>query len=381
MTDIKRILINATNLHVGGGVQVAASFIQELASLKDCFQACEIIVFASSSVNANLVATGFSNSGVFEYEVFDVYGLDALKKNISSRFNGFDLVFTIFGPLYLRNEVPNHIVGFAQPWIVYPNNEVYGKISRKQALLLRLKFMAQWLFFSRAARLVVELPHVKNGLVSGKAFPAERIDVVSNCVSSIYFDTPRWAPVAALGNAQEDVIRIGYVTRDYPHKNLGALVDVVKTLRQISKRNYQFYVTLNESEWAQRSDEFRAAVVNVGPINVAQCPSFYEAMDGVFFPSLLECFSVTPLEAMIMKRPLFASDRGFVRDCCGEHAYYFDPLDADSAARLIEEYFGETSEESRTTNVERAYQHVMGLPGSRERASAYIEIIKKQLAL
>ncbi len=378
---MKRVLINASNLHVGGGVQVAASFITELAGMTDRLPSCELFIYVSSAVNANLIAAGFSASGVEGYEVFDVHGLKAFKKKNRDRFTGFDLVFTIFGPLYLPRDVPNHIVGFAQAWIIYPNNEVNRLLSLKQALLLRLKFLTQWLFFRRAARLVVELPHVKNGLMEGKSFPSARIDVVSNCVSPIYFDEPLWAPVTTLGCVQQSAIRIGYVTRDYPHKNLGFLVAVASVLQRISTKKYQFYVTLTESEWAQRSEAFRAATCNVGPINIAQCPTFYQAMDGVFFSSLLESFSITPLEAMVMKRPLFASDRGFVRDCCGENAFYYDPLDADAAANRIEEWFGGTSDEVRAAHVERAYAHVLGLPGSRDRASAYIEIIEKQLAL
>lgn len=376
---MKRVLINASNLHSGGGVQVASSFIMELSGMTDRLRCCEVFVYASSAVNCNLMVSGFVGSGFAGYEIFDVHGRKSCNRKTRARFTGFDLVFTIFGPLYLLCDVPNHIVGFAQAWIVYPNNEAKRLISRKEALFLQLKFLIQWWFFRRSARLVVELPHVKNSLVKRKAFPSTRIDVVSNCVSAIYFDRSRWAPVATLGDVREDSIKIGYVTRDYPHKNLGILVGVAKALQRLSRKRYQFYVTLNESEWAERTEDFRAVVVNVGPISVAQCPSFYQAMDAVFFPSLLECFSVMPLEAMVMRRPLFASDRGFVRDCCGCHAVYFDPLDADAAARGIDRWFSYTGDGVRSTRLERAYQHVIGLPQSRERAIAYIEILEKQL--
>lgn len=101
------------------------------------------------AVNANLMAAGFSASGVEGYEVFDVHGLKAFKKKNRDKFTGFDLVFTIFGPLYLPRDVPNHIVGFAQAWIIYPNNEVNRLLSLKQALLLRLKFLTQCVVLSQ----------------------------------------------------------------------------------------------------------------------------------------------------------------------------------------------------------------------------------------
>ena len=377
---MKNALINASNLHVGGGVQVAASFIHELSKMRNPLPGCEITVYVSSEVDLSLVESGFDRSSLEKYFVFNVYGLDALKSKIGERFSGFNLVFTIFGPLYLAKSIENHIVGFAQAWIIYPSNEVNRLLSTKVRWFVRFKFLVQWWFFRRVTRLVVELPHVKEGLLA-KSFPANRIDVVNNCVSSIYFESRCWTPVPGLNCDNDSLVKIGYVSRDYPHKNMDFLLDVFRELKRISSINFRFYVTLSESEWGRRSDEFRKNISNIGSLSVTQCPTFYQAMDAVFFPSLLESFSVTPLEAMVMKRPLFASDRGFVRDCCGENAFYYDPLDADAAANRIEEWFGGTSEEVRAAHVERAYAHVLGLPGSRDRASAYIEIIEKQLIL
>lgn len=36
------------NLHVGGGVQVAASFITELAGMTDRLPSCEVFIYVSS---------------------------------------------------------------------------------------------------------------------------------------------------------------------------------------------------------------------------------------------------------------------------------------------------------------------------------------------
>lgn len=376
----RRILINASNLHVGGGVQVAASFIIELSRMRIGMREIRYVVYASTEVHRNLKAAGFASGDLDDYQVFDIHGLAALLGENAKRFEAFDLVFTIFGPLYIPRRIPNHIVGFAQPWIIYPDNEVAGRLSLKDRLLLRLKFAAQWRFFRTAERLVVELAHVRERLVILKDLPIERVSVVPNCVAAIYFEESRWAPVAGLGKSTDDVIRLGYVARDYPHKNLSFLVDVAHELVRISARRYKFFVTLTPEEWQQRSSSFTECVFNVGPLTVAQCPSFYRAMDAVFFPSLLECFSATPLEAMAMRRPLFASDRDFVRDCCGDNAVYIDPVDARQAAACIDDWFCHTLPEARRAHVERAYQHLRTLPRSVDRAKAYIRLIEAQLS-
>lgn len=381
MSMIKKILINASNLHVGGGVQVAASFIHELSGMLDLLAPNEVVIYVSSIVHANLCSMGFDEKLFVNYSVLDVKGVEAIRADVARKFSGFDLVFTIFGPLYLPRCIPNHIMGFAQPWIIYPNNEVKDRLSLSSRFLTRLKFEIQWRFFKRAERLIVELPHVKDSLWLEKSYPEEQVDTVYNCVSRIYFDQKNWKSIPALYTLPMDIIRIGYVGRDYTHKNLDILPQIHRKLKQVSNKKYRFFVTLSPEEWANRSSEFRECVFNIGPITTAQCPSFYQCMDAVVFPSLLECFSVTPLEAMVMKRPLFASERRFIRDSCGDNALVFDPLDAQHAASIIDNWFCRTSEECQREHLQRAYRHLISMPDSQARARNYIEIINRQLAL
>ena len=108
-----------------------------------------------------------------------------------------------------------------------------------------------------------------------------------------------------------------------------------------------------------------------------ECPSFYEQIDGVVFPSLLECFSATPLEAMVMNKPLFASDRGFVRDVCGSHAMYFNPLDANNIADHIASYF--KSNLDRTAQLQQARNHALNFSSAKSRAEKYLHIINTHL--
>ncbi|MOA18610.1 Glycosyl transferases group 1 [compost metagenome] len=102
-------------------------------------------------------------------------------------------------------------------------------------------------------------------------------------------------------------------------------------------------------------------------------------MDAVIFPSLLECFSATPLEAMAMQKPLFASDRGFVRDVCGDFAWYFNPLSADSAADVIAEYITKHHGKNQE-RLAAARRHVLNFSNARQRAENYLNIIRKALA-
>lgn len=333
-------------------------------------------ILASDEVHANLKNMNSKFSRFSSYEVFNTYGLSALWSELGSKVRGFDVVFTIFGPLYLWSVRAVSIVGFAQAWIIYPKNEAYRSLSFMEKIKTRLKFFMQSLFFKRANRLVVELEHAKKGLVARGFLDAGRVDVVHNCLSSVYLRSEQWTPLSK--SIAKKNFSIGFVGRDYPHKNTNIIPEIKIFLHNIHGLDVDFYVTLNTMEWNAKSDLFRDNVNNVGMLDVAQCPSFYQQMDAVIFPSLLECFSATPLEAMAMNKPLFASDRGFVRDVCGDFARYFDPENASAAADLIADYINNQAGRDGA-KLAAAREHVIAFSNSGQRAADYLNIMQAAL--
>lgn len=372
-SSTKIILINAANLHGGGGLQVAVSFLYELSFMSD-IDLSRFHIIVSSEVNESLIKLNANLDKFSSYEVYDTYGLKALNSALNTKVKRFNLVFTIFGPNYLRVKAKREIVGFAQPWILDFNNPISRKLSFMGRYKLRIKFNLQWLFFLRSHHYIVELDHVKRSLHEAKRIPKHKISIVHNTVSSLYKDKSKWNQIH-FAKGSED-LALGLITRDYPHKNLKILPEVAKALKLKYDINVHFYTTLNDIEWETKSPYFKQYVSTVGALSPDQCPSFYEQVDGVIFPSLLECFSATPLEAMVMKKPLFASDRDFVRDVCHEHAIYIDPLNANDIALKIASYF---KLDTVQINLSKAKSHALNFSSARQRAEQYLQIINDNL--
>lgn len=374
MIDTMKLLVNASNLHNGGGVQVAVSFLYELTVINDT-DLSYIHVIVSTQVADALYRANTDTSNFGSYQIIDTFGLKAIFSKLNKRIKSYDLVFTIFGPNYLRIKAPNEIVGFAQSWMLNFDNPISQTMSFFSRNILRTKFSVQWLFFLRADHYIVELEHVKKGLIKNKGVDEQKISVVYNTVSSLYLDKSKWKTICIeKGNEK---ISLGIVTRDYPHKNIGILPAVAQVLESKHNLKVHFYTTLNENEWGARDEIFKKYVSTVGSLSPDECPSFYEQIDGVVFPSLLECFSATPLEAMVMNKPLFASDRGFVRDVCGSHAMYFNPLDANSVADHIANYFKLNLD--RTAQLQQARNHALNFSSAKSRAEKYLHIINSHL--
>ncbi|MEF8710868.1 MAG: glycosyltransferase family 4 protein [Candidatus Accumulibacter propinquus] len=377
---MKNILINAANLHSGGGVQVAASFIEELVHI---LPTCpdmnwRFSVLVSTEVLNNLPTEISHSRYLAEFRVLDVYGLSVLKRNCRASYRGFDVCFTLFGPMYLNLKSCYKICGFAQPWIIYPDNAVYSLLSFRGRLQNRVKFFIQRLFFQKNDRLVVELAHVRERLSSLGIFDEGSVDIVENCVASVYLNPSRWLTINFdYRKLRNCTITLGFLGRGYAHKNLG----ILRTVGAILSGEYglvcNFLFTLEQQEMTSLGFDSVEGFYSVGTISSAQCPDFYMNIDALLFPSLLECFSATPIEAMVMKRPVLASDRAFVRDVCGDYAYYFDPLDARDIARVIVDAFSD--KQRLAFKVGAAYQHVLGLPTAKDRAEKYLGVIRKSL--
>ena len=366
------VLINAANIHGGGGLQVAVSFLYDIIHYKNIPFTFEII--ASSEVARNLEDMGVQLNELTFFHEENIYGLKAIWSNLLNTKSSNLIIFNIFGPHYTLIEKRYQITGFAQPWIL--EDSAHNTRGFLQSVKSKMKYLIQELFFGRADELVVELPHVKKCLLEKNIQTASKIHVVNNCVSNIYSQPYKW--MALTDRIENSGLKIGYLGRDYMHKNLNTLPKVKEILENFYQLDVTIYVTLNDEEWGRRSEYFRNNIENVGSLNIAQCPAFYKILDGVIFPSLLECFSATPVEALFMKVPLFASNRHFVIDVCDRHAIYFDPLNPHDMAEKINDYF-RLSKQQQQRFVQLGYEHIISMPTSKDRSENYIRLINNAL--
>ncbi|MDX7784554.1 glycosyltransferase [Aeromonas caviae] len=368
-------LIFAGNIHTGGGVQVATSFISELVTLKQVSKNTiinyDIIV---SSVVANELAKLNLDMKMFNsYQVKDYYGLKKSKDH-GNMLKQYERCFVIFGPIYYSLNSKEYIVGFAQPWIAYANNDAYRKLSLIQKLKNKVKFLIQDALFRRYHHLVVEHQHVKDALLKkGYTMP---ISIVSNSYASIFDNPEMWMPIDFPKFDNNNAPVVGFVGRAYPHKNLDILIPVNKILSSRYGFNVNFLFTLNADEMKYLKFDKIDNFYTTGSISLVQCPAFYQKIDALIFPSLLECFSATPLEAMKMQKPILASDYPFVSGICKNAATYFNANNAEDIARSIYELF--ISPDNIALQVETGNQLIKNIPTAQQRAVAYWQCLNQK---
>lgn len=327
------ILINATNLSGGGGAQVADSFCRYL----NLFENHYFIVVLSSALYQTGSAIGeYKNVEVVRYNFppSDLYSLithrNTFLDSLVAKYN-VSCVLTIFGPMKWKPKCV-HVCGFALAHVVCPESPFYSRMSPIRRLKERLRSSFWAYIFRRSA----EYFYTENPLISERLqtkFKDKYVCTITNTYNQVFEDKSQWKWLAL---PDFDGIQLLTVSAMAEHKNLNIAIDVAQILRsQHPNFKFRFVFTINREEYPQIPEMLEDCFYFTGKVDISQCPSLYEQCDIEFQPTLLECFTATFPEAMIMRKPIITTNLGFAKAICGEAAIYYDSLSPRSAAEAI----------------------------------------------
>ncbi len=375
MSKKKNIIINCSNIHYGGGVAVASSFLICLS--KKNFKKYNINILISKTVFNNIKKSNIDFSNFKEVKIINNFGLRMLFFNFDKHFKKIDIIFSIFGPTFSLKQKHKHIIGLADPYIIYKNNFYIKKFS---SLINRIKnsliVFIRKKFLYNADAFIVEIERAKKEIERNKINQKKNIYVVSNSINDIFFKKELWSKINL--NDRTDSLKLGIISRKYPHKNIEILPHVKEILENKYHKQTKIFVTLNEKEWSESTNFFKENITNVGPLLINECTNFYEQIDGVIFPTLLEVMSITPLESMFMSKPLFCSDFDFMHEICNKYAIYFNPLDPYDIAKKINDFF--VMEKSKKQIwIKNSKNYINKFPNASQRCEKYMRIIQKEL--
>ncbi len=371
------LLINATPCVIGGGVQVAVGFIRH-ALTEASRRGWRVTVVASAPVAAQCAAEAAA-CGVALHACAaspaSPWGGRSTRRLLRElvRSAGAEMVFTVFGPSYVKFEVPE-LMGFADGFTICPEPGCYANHPWSVALVSRLKKSLKVRKMRGALEFWVETETARQGLMRVVGCAPEAVRVVANGVNALIAG-------AATGRAPAETGDILLMGAPYWHKNHALLIPTAVRLRALlPDRPWRMVVTLPPSApvWCDLQERARRAgladrFVNLGVLDVAACAAAIEAGTVVVHPSLLETFSATYVEAMALGRPLAVSDRAFAREICGEAAAYFDPHDAENTARVLARLLTDAGERARLVALGR--ERVKRFPDAAAKNGALCDLI------
>lgn len=367
-----KLIINTTNIVVGGGVHVSLSFIEELKK----FRNHEYHLFLSTSVAKQIDRNSFPNN--FSFYFFNVSPssitkgykvrreLNRLEKSIKP-----DLVFTVFGPAYWKPR-SIHVSGFADGWCYNPNSIAFKQLSFKKKLRNLLIVARKNREITKADYIIVETKVAKTNIFRFLGINDDRIYVVGNTYHPIYSKLKKNANSNQY--KKDTIFKLLVLSAFYPHKNLKIINEVIPILKSKSKKKFVFYLTIKDQDFRNNFIDSNY-IQNLGPQRVSDCPQLYDKTDALFLPTLLETFSANYPEAMIMNKPILTSGYDFAQDVCRDAALYFDPLNPEDIADKIIQL--SESENLYLRLIENGQKRIIELETPRSRAEKYLNIFKE----
>lgn len=207
-----------------------------------------------------------------------------------------------------------------------------------------------------ATRVLTPSSFTASDVVDTFGVPRERVKV-------IYYasDPPASRPEPVRGVPHGAPFLL-YVGNTLPHKNLASLV---KAMEQLTPEHPELLLVMAgaEGEWSEVLEKQIAAssardrTIFTGPVTDEQLEWLYQNAVLFVFPSLVEGFGLTGLEAMARGVPVAVADNSCLPEIYGEAAEYFDPHDVTDIASTIAKLLGDSN---RRGSLARAGQECIG---------------------
>lgn len=369
-----RIIINTTNLKIGGALQVAISFIYEAIY----FTENEYHVFLSPSMSKEIDTEKFSKNFKFynfnnpsRFILFDktISLLNEMESKIKP-----DCVFSIFGPTYWKPK-SKHIMGFANGLYLYGDLPYMKNMQFIEKFKFNLKkYYHKILLKNNADLYVVQTEDMKNRFAEFIDKSKEKIEVVSGKYHTIFEN--KIEDLKLLPEKKEDEFWFVTISAYYPHKKLEMIKDLIMILRQ-KKLKIKFVLTLPNNIIQTIFKNSQDYIINLGPVKLEECPYIYSQCDALFLPTLVESFTASYPEAMKMKKPILTSNYSFATSVCKDAALYFNPYDINDVIEQIIKVYSD--KELYKVMVNKGLSIVEELPSTKQRAEEYLELCKKEI--
>lgn len=247
-----------------------------------------------------------------------------------------DVVFTTSGPAYWRPRHP-HIIGYNLAQHIYLESPFFQTLNVFKRLEYRLRRAITLHYFRRDGdAFVVQTDDINRRLKL--LLSSSTIKTVTNTCASHYLDYDR-GKRNYLPPKDENEFRLLFLSSYYRHKGFDMLVKTLAELKSRGLFNIRFVLTISKDSEKLLGLGGEPQILNIGPVALKDCPQLYSECDALFLPTLLECFSASYAEAMIMGRPILTSDFGFAKSVCGDAALYFDARNSIDIASKIEQLY------------------------------------------
>ncbi|MGV4414269.1 glycosyltransferase [Chryseobacterium sp. T1] len=370
------LIINTTTLSGTGVTQVAVSFIYECIA----FSENTYHIFLSKAVSKEINVNDFPiNFKFYQFENHPLYGFRGI--SIRKRLRQLesyikpDIVFSVFGPACWTPKT-KHFTGFANSYYVYPESPFFKKISVKDFVRINLMKLAHRYFLKRNGKyFFCETEDMSKRLARFLNTDSSNIFTVSNTYNKYFEKDASTSDKQLLPDVVNKEYRFLSLASFDIHKNLTVINEIVPILdKQDLEKNIMFILTIDPQKYELHfTDEAKSRIINLGRIDVKDCPQLYSECQALFLPTLIESFSANYPEAMKMEIPILTSHYSFATSICDNAALYFNPLDPEDIVEKIIQIVNDHELSNQLVN--NGKERLVTFGNAKIRAKKYLDVL------
>lgn len=370
-----KLLVNASNLIIGGGIQVGVWFIRSCLEHK-----IDAIFAVSKPIYEELNHLTITHPSICLFPNSPARNKQAREELVKlANSEHVDAVYTVFGPAYVKFDQA-HVSGFADGWLSHSTWQSIHATYRGRwlgaAKMLLTNVYKAWAI-RQADAWIFETDVAAKGLAKRAGLPLEKCYVVGNNCAQPFLSTP------VRPEPNTDVFSCLYLTADYPHKGVKQFLAYARELQRMHPEHHvKFTISISPSSesahWILRraeSEDVAQYFDFCGHVPISEAVERVDKANVVMQMSYLETFSANYPEAMARKRPLLVSHYPFARQICKDAAIYVEPSNAQAVVKALITL--KTDRVLRDDLVERGTQVLQALPSLRERFEQYLTIINQ----
>lgn len=326
---MSRLIINASNIHVGGGKILLEDILENLSTRLNvtCFIYVDQRFSSKIPLSSNITIIKVKPRVISRINV-DFQIKRRLKKN--------DKVL-YFGNLPPLKKLGSNVVLFLQNKFVIENYPLSG-FSLKSKIRLQSERIIFNLFKRNLSEIIVQTESMKHSLLK-KITDNQKVFVIPFFTDSVH---------KVNNQISDNLNKFIYVSSGDPHKNHRNLIESWIVLA--SKNHFpELYLTLKKdntslSVWIQNMIHMHNLNIHfIGGIERESLLNFYSECSALIYPSFFESFGLPLIEAANRGLPIIASELDYVRDVVVP-VETFNPNSPLSIARSVLRY----SKESKT---------------------------------
>ena len=333
------IVVNACTLRVAGGLSIGINFLRSFTEIDSkhritAFVPPGIGYESLQSEKLEIIPIPINLQKAQNRLSLDHFWLPKQIKNIKP-----DLIFSMGNIALPIKDIPQAVF-LHWPYAVYPEGPFWDQMPFIPKFLRKIRVWQFRWYHQYAGLTFVQGQHMKTRLLQYYPVKENQVVVIPSAIDSRLDDQ-----ASPLFNLQKNGVKkmvLGYISRYYSHKNFEILLQAAKILKE-RKTEACIVITLEKSHGKESADfltkleteNLSEYLVNIGQVSFQSVSGFYNSIDTLVFPSLLETFGLPQVEAMKFGKPVLVSDLDFAHEINQEAGIYFDPQNPEDLADKI----------------------------------------------